>query len=117
MAIDDPLLIERREGTHPGTVILQITGPITLRNLFDLQAHLRSGDPPRISIMDLSGVPYMDSAGMGAVVNYYVRCSNKGCRLILAGVSSRVMELFHLTKVDSILRFEATVEEAEASLA
>jgi anti-anti-sigma factor len=116
MPIDDPLAIERKEGKTSGTVIFQLNGPVTLRNLFDLQPHLRSGDQPRVSILDLSGVPYMDSAGMGAIVNYYVHCQNKGVKLIVAGVSSRVMELFKMTRVDTIMSFAPSVETAEASL-
>jgi anti-anti-sigma factor len=116
MPIDDPLAIERKEGKASGIVIFQLTGPVTLRNLFDLQPHLRSGDQPRVSILDLSGVPYMDSAGMGAIINYYVHCQNKGVRLIIAGVSSRVMELFKMTRVDTVMSFAPSVETAEASL-
>jgi anti-sigma B factor antagonist len=116
MAIDDPLIIERKEGRAAGTLIFQLIGPVTLRNLFDLQPQLRAGDLPRISILDLSGVPYMDSAGMGAIVNYYTHCENKGVKLIVAGVSSRVMELFKLTRVNTIMTFAANVEEAEAKL-
>ncbi len=114
MAFDAPLSIERKEGSNPGTVIFRLTGPITLINLFDLQTQLRTGEPPRLTILDLSGVPYMDSSGMGAIINYYVRCHNKGVRMIAAGVSSRVHELFKLTKVDAIITQTATVEEAEA---
>jgi anti-sigma B factor antagonist len=116
MAIDDPLAIERKAGKTSGTVILQLTGPVTLRNLFVLLTQLRSGDLPRVSILDLAGVPYMDSAGMGAIVNYYVHCQNRGIKLIVAGVSSRVMELFKMTRVDTVLTFAASAEEAEAGL-
>jgi anti-anti-sigma factor len=114
MVHDDPLSIERTEGKKPGTLIFHLTGPVTLRNLFDLQAQLRTGDLPRASILDLSGVPYMDSAGMGSIVNYYVHCEHKGVKLIVAGISSRVFELFKLTKVDTVIPMVATVEEAEA---
>jgi anti-anti-sigma factor len=114
MALDAPLTIDRKEGKNPGTVILQLTGPITLINLFDLQAQLRTGELPKLSIVDLSGVPYMDSSGMGAIINYYVRCQNHGAKLIVVGVSSRVLELFKLTKVDALIDQAATVEEAEA---
>jgi anti-sigma B factor antagonist len=116
MAIDDPLAIERREGKAPGVLIFQLTGPVTLRNLFDMQTQLRSGDLPRVSILDLSGVPYMDSAGMGAIMNYYVHCQNKGVKMIVAGVSPRVMELFKMTRVDTLMTFAATAEEAESVL-
>jgi anti-sigma B factor antagonist len=116
MPIDDPLAIERKSGKSPDTLIFQLTGPVTLRNLFGLQDQLRSGEVPRAVILDLSGVPYMDSAGMGAIVNYYVFCQNRGVKLVVAGVSSRVMELFKMTRVDSVLTLAPTTETAEASL-
>jgi anti-sigma B factor antagonist len=56
----------------------------------------------------------MDSAGMGVVVNYYVHCQNKGGRLIAAGVSPRILELFKITRVDKVIRMAPTTEEAEA---
>jgi anti-sigma B factor antagonist len=116
MAIDDPLVIERREGKSADTLIFQLTGPVTLRNLFKLQEQLRSGDQPKLAILGLSGVPYMDSAGMGAIINYYVHCQNKGVKLMIAGVSSRVMELFKMTRVDTVMRFASGIEEAECAL-
>jgi len=114
MAIDDPLAIEQTQGKAPGSIILRLTGPVTLRNLFDLQSKLRVGEPPALTILDLTGVPYMDSAGMGAVINHYVRCQGKGKRLIAVGVSPRVLELFKMTRVDAVIPMVATVEEAEA---
>lgn len=116
MAIDDPLLIEQLPSTVPGAVILRLVGPVTLRNLFDLQARLRSGELPKVQILDLSGVPYMDSAGMGAVINHHVHCENKKVRLIVSGVSPRVLELFRMTRVDAIMSLAPSVEVAEASL-
>jgi anti-sigma B factor antagonist len=116
MATDDPLVIERRQGKTPGILIFQLTGPVTLSNLFEFQDQLRSGDLPRTSIIDFAGVPYMDSAGMGAILNYYVHCQKNGVKLIVAGISGRVMELFKLTHVDTIMSFAASAEEAEASV-
>ena len=114
MAIDGPLKIEREEGKAPGTLILRLAGPLTLRNIFDLQAELRNAKATPVTILDLTEVPYMDSAGMGVVVNYHVHCQNLGGRLIAVGVSSRIMELFKITKVDSVIRMTSTLEEAEA---
>lgn len=116
MAIDEPLTIEQHSGKASGTVVVRLIGPVTLRNLFDLQAQLRSGSLPAVQILDLSGVPYMDSAGMGAIINHHVHCQNKGVRLIVTGVSQRVMELFKMTRVDAVMKLASTVEDAEASL-
>jgi len=116
MAIDDPLTIEQQKSTVPGTVVLRLIGPVTLRNLFDLQARRRSGDLPKNQILDLSRVPYMDSAGMGAIINHHVHCENKRVRLIVSGVSPRVLELFRMTMVDAVMSLAPSIEDAEASL-
>jgi anti-anti-sigma factor len=56
----------------------------------------------------------MDSAGLGMVVRHYARYHDKGVRFIAAGISPRVLALFQLTKVDTIIPMIATVEEADA---
>lgn len=114
MVFDSPLRIEREQGNAPGTAIIRLSGPLTLRNIFDLQAQFRSDEPTPLTILDLSGVPYMDSAGMGVIVNYHVHCQNKGGRFIATGVSPRIMELFKITRVDAVIRMAATPGEAEA---
>ena len=68
-----------------------------------------------VNIFNLTDVPYMDSAGLGLVVRHYARCQDKGVRFIAAGASPRVLELFRLTKVDTIIPMIATVEEADAN--
>jgi anti-anti-sigma factor len=113
MFIDAPLSVERQAGKAPGTRILRLVGPLTLRNLFKFQEELQQGLKPSLAILDLTGVPYMDSAGMGALINYYVHCEKNSIRMTVAGVSSRVMELFKLTKVDTVIPLAATAEEAE----
>lgn len=116
MAFDEPLSIEKKPGNDPGTTILYLKGPLTLRNLFDFQAVIRAADPPPVTIVDFSGVPYMDSTGMGAVINHHVRCAGKGVKLIVTGVSDRIMELFKMTRVDGVISIQPSVEAAEASL-
>lgn len=114
MLTDGPLTIDRKEGSTPDTTIFHLSGPLTLRNMFEFQSQLRGGQTPPLTIIDLSQVPYMDSAGMGLVMNQYVHCKTKGLKLIVAGANSRVMDLFDVTKVSTILPLAATVEEAEA---
>jgi anti-sigma B factor antagonist len=113
---DDPLSMERKEGKANGIQIIRVTGPLTLSNLFAFQDELRNSDLPSVSILELSGVPYMDSAGIGAVINYFTHSRNRGSRLVVTGVNSRVMELFKLTGVHVVIPMAATVEEAEGRL-
>jgi anti-sigma B factor antagonist len=114
MAIDDPLSFQCRQGKSPDALIFEITGPITLRNMFALQHELRSNPPKPLTVLEMSNVPYMDSAGLGLIVNYYVRCQNKGTKMFAAGVCCRVLDLFKLTRVDTVIPMAETVEEAEA---
>ena len=114
MLNDGPLTIERKEGKSPGTRVFCLNGPLTLRNLFELQTELRGSTPPPLTVIDLTEVPYMDSAGMGLVMNHYVRCQTNGARLIVVGANNRVMDLFKVTKVDTVLPLVGTIEDAEA---
>lgn len=119
-----PFSIERIAGKTSGTVIFRLRGPFTardmygsltpvgLRNMLDFQS-TPGEEPPVVNILDLTDVPYMDSAGLGIVVGHYVSCQRKGIRLIAAGVSPRVRELFKMTRVDATIPTTATVDEAD----
>jgi anti-sigma B factor antagonist len=114
--------IERNQGNTPGTVIYRLSGPFTardmhgalspneLRNTFESE----EGDGQHaLHILDLTEVPYMDSAGLGMIVSHYVRCQGRGVRLVVAGASPRVIQLLEMTKVDGFLPRIGTVEEAD----
>ena len=111
----ESLTLESVPGQGAGTRILRVTGPLTLSGLFEFQSTLRT-DPPPALILDLTAVPYMDSAGMGAIINYFVGCQRAGRKMVVAGVNGRVLELFKMTKVDALLTLAPTVAEAEQAV-
>lgn len=111
---DLPLQLEVVPGAGSETIVVRLDGPLTLTNLFGLQDQLRSLQAP-YTILDFAGVPYMDSAGLGAVINFYVSSENRNRKIALAAVSARVMALFEQTKVTQVLRFYPTVDAAEAA--
>lgn len=113
MLTDGPLTTAHRQGKDAGTAIFTLSGPLTLRNMFEFQNELRGTESPTLTIFDLSGVPYMDSAGIGLIMNHYVHCQTRGARLIVAGANSRVLDLFKVTRVDTVLPLAASVEAAE----
>ena len=118
--------IERAQGKAPGTLIFRLTGPFTARdrygsltplalsNMLDFQS-LPDEVPPTLNILDLTEVPYMDSTGLGMVVTHFARCQGKGIKLIAAGLTARVHDLFTMTKVDSIIPMAATVDEVDVA--
>lgn len=111
---DKELTYSRIDGAREGVVILRLSGPFTLNNMFAFQDELRSLKPPCL-IMDLAGVPYMDSAGLGVIMNYHVAAQGAGRKLLLAEVNDRLRALMEMTRVDAILNIRGSVEAAEAS--
>ena len=96
-------------------MILKLVGPLTLPTIFGFQNEFRSMTP-QVLIVDFSESPYMDSAGLGLIMNYHVSAQDHGRKLLLAGVNDRVVELFRMTKVQGVLTSFPSVAEAEASL-
>ena len=116
MTIDPPLTIEPLPGSSPGTVVLRLTGSITMNTVMPLRAQFRDAEPPSHMILDFSGVAYMDSAGMSEIIGHEVYCRDKGVRMTLAGVNSRVLNMLKITRLDKVLTLAASVEEAEARI-
>ena len=110
---DKELTYTISEGAKPGTTILKLEGPFTLGNMFKLQADMRTLKPDCL-IMDMASVPYMDSAGLGVIMNYFVAAQGAGRKFFLTGVNDRVRALLEMTKVDSVLKIYDTVETAQA---
>jgi len=119
-----PFTIERKEGKSTGTVIFRMRGPFTQRDMFASMAPVVvdemlnfGAEPdaklPKLNILDLSEVPYMDSAGLGRIVRHYVHCRGKGVRMVAAGVGAKVVEVFRITKVDAVIPMVGTVEEVD----
>ena len=112
LASQEPLTIEDTSGPRPGQRVLRLKGPVVLSTLFHLQSTLRAKDEPSL-IIDLTGVPYIDSAGIGALVSAYVTHNKSGRSLALVGVNDRVRNALIVTRVEPFFRFFASLEEAE----
>ena len=101
------------DGSKPGITILKLEGPFILNNMFQLQAEMRNLKPPCL-IMDLSGVPFLDSAGLGVIMNSFVSAQSSGRKFFVVGVNDRVRALLEMTKVDAVLHLCDSVDAAEA---
>jgi anti-sigma B factor antagonist len=112
---DEPLTYTFFQGKNDGTTVLKLVGPLTISTMFGFQDEFRS-KTPQAMIVDLSETTYMDSAGLGLIMNYYVSAADHGRKLLLAGMNERVKALLEMTKVSGVLQSFPTVEAAEASL-
>jgi anti-anti-sigma factor len=113
MPVADPVTIERLPGKSPDIVIFRIVGAMTLGGAHIVRNAFRSGVLPQHTILDMSAVPYVDSAGMSEIISHEIYCRDHGARLTLAKVNERVKNMFHITRLDEVLRIVDTVKHAE----
>jgi anti-sigma B factor antagonist len=108
----EPLAIKDLDGPQPGQRILRLQGPVVLGTLFQFQSTLRAKDASAL-IIDFTDVPYVDSAGIGALVGAYVTHNKDGRSLALVGVNERVHNTLKVTRVEQFFHFFDTLAEAE----
>jgi anti-sigma B factor antagonist len=106
----DPLVVE-----HTEDGVLRLKGPLTTENLPLFQNAMRRQDANTM-ILDLSEVPYVDSAGLGSLVSTYVSYQKTGRRIVLSGVNKRVQKLFEITKTENLFLIFPTIWEAIETL-
>lgn len=112
----DTMEVERETSESSDVTVFRLKGPFVLGTMFDLQATLRDVSVKGV-IIDLSGVPYMDSAGLGVLLGQWSHTQRLGYKFALVGMSPRVRTLFEITHTDTVLPIFATQAEAEAGFA
>ena len=63
-------------------------------------------------LLNLEGVPYIDSAGLGEIVRTYTTVSRQGGKLKLVNLTKRITDLLSITKLLTV--FETFESEPEA---
>ena len=101
--------------TAGGIRVLRLTGPLTLNNLFDFQDAARAETDLPV-VIDLSEVPYMDSAGLGAVLGILASCQRKTRGFGMVGASDRLKTLFDVAGVGGLIPSFDSMESAERKL-
>jgi anti-sigma B factor antagonist len=74
-----------------------------------------AGNRPKRLMVDLSGVPYMDSSGVGTLVEVFRRVTAYRGKMVLFGLTPRVRSVFEITKLDRF--FTICESEAQATQA
>lgn len=108
----DELKIEV-EKRPSGASVIRLKGALTLGTLFEFQDLLRKETGSAV-ILDLSAVPYMDSAGLGAVLGVLASCQRHNRGFGVTGVTDRIKTLFTVGRVDGLIPTFDSVEIAES---
>jgi anti-anti-sigma factor len=111
----DELVIDRSTEFPPHEV-LSLQGPLTASNAPVFENAMRREEPAPTVILDLSEVPYVDSAGLGLLVSAFVSRQKAGRKMVLSGINPRVQKLFEITRVQDLFLIFDSPQEAIAAL-
>jgi len=107
--LDEPLTLEDL-GLQNQKRTLRLSGPLTISTLFEFQSLVRTNSDAGL-VLDFTNVPYIDSAGVGALVGAYVRHQKEGHSVALAGVNDRVRGTLKVTQVDQFFHYVDSVPQ------
>ena len=108
------LKIESEIGAS-GVKIFRLIGPLTLASVFEFQ-DLARADHDAATVIDLAGVPYMDSAGLGAILGIMASCQRTHRGFGITGATERIQTLFTVAGVGGLIPSFDSVELAERQL-
>ncbi len=96
-------------------MILDLTGKLTIGDGDELlkdkiNSLIQQGR--KKLILNLEGVPYVDSAGLGEIVRTYTTVSRQGGNLKLLNLTKRITDLLMITKLLTVFDTYDSEEEA-----
>jgi anti-sigma B factor antagonist len=108
--------LEKLPSSDEKLTIYKPTGKLSLETVNDFIQKLRP-DASDYLVLDMSGVSFLDSAGVGALVSLFVSRRNQGKRFALATLTSQSTAVVTVAGLQNLLPIYGTVGEAEAKKA
>jgi anti-sigma B factor antagonist len=107
-------------GQTPGqdrSNVLVLKGEIDLHVSPSVTASLNSmiEKKPQRLVVDLSGVTYIDSAGLAALIEAMQKVEGYGGKFLLAGLQETVRSIFEISRLDQVFQIFADVNGALAN--
>lgn len=107
----EPLRIEQHQaGDWHVVVAVGQVDVATAPRLRQLLTEIQYGGTDRLAL-DLDGVEFLDSFGLGVIVGALRRARAHDGELALVCARTRLLHLFDLTRLDRVLRIVAGVDE------
>ena len=98
-------------------LLIRLSGEIDHHSAVRIRAEIDekiSRMRPKKAVMDLSGIDFMDSSGLGLIMGRYALMQRLGGELTLKNPNERVVKIFELAGLGRIIKIEN--EESEEQL-
>ena len=107
-----------QQALDPDITLIQLNGRLDAISSERVKAALQvlaDQDQAKI-IIDLQGVPFIDSSGLAALVSGLRTVRERGGIIVLSGAQSQAQIVFRLTMLDRVFAIHPTYQEARRSL-
>jgi anti-anti-sigma factor len=99
---------------HPSGLIIKVTGDAGVENVATLEAELTKlmvSKPPLV-VFDLTGLDFIASLGMGALMSFRKTVARNGGTVRIAAAKPAVLDAFKRAALKELFNTCATVDEA-----
>jgi anti-sigma B factor antagonist len=112
-----PVNLRLTDRTVGACIVVDVAGEIDVSTADELRQRLTGHlDEGRTDlVVNLSGVEFMDSTGLGVLVGVLKRTRSVGGRLQLVVASERLSTLLRITALEQVFTIRPTVEDATAA--
>lgn len=108
--------LEKQPSGRSDSLIIGLNGKLSLENVHDFLATLRPESATHL-ILDMSGLSFLDSAGVGALVTLFVSRRKQGKTLTLAALTVQGTAVMQVAGLLKLLPVYPSVEQALAQRA
>jgi anti-sigma B factor antagonist len=108
------LEFQKQPGSTEAQLILRLNGKLSLETVNGFITQLRPEPTPSL-ILDMGGVTFLDSAGVGALVQLFVHRKSAGKKFALAALTPQGVAVMQVSGLVKLLPIYDTPEEAAAA--
>jgi len=108
------LEFEKRPESTETQLILRLNGKVSLETVTSFIAQLRP-EPSPVLVLDMSGVTFLDSAGVGALVQLFVHRKSAGKKFALVALTPQGVAVMQVSGLIKLLPIYQTAAEALAA--
>ncbi len=107
----------QRDYLPQGVEVFQITGPFFFGVASDLVDTLKAmGEMPKVLILRMRLVPYLDATGENALESVIKQCGNNGTKIILSGLQPQPMQMLKNAHIEDGKTHVSIVSDYETAL-
>jgi len=96
-----------------GKKIFSLKGPLNIRTVVRFQDALRSESSP-VLILGFAEVPFVDTAGLSALVAAHVSARKSDRKILFAAFNSQARAVIEMTHLNQLFPTYYTIQDAEA---